>query len=102
MDKKTALKIARNYVRFLISHRHYKIKKAFLFGSCVRNKSTVNSDIDIALILKDYKDTVKELTNLMRFRRNFDLRIEPHPINEKDFQKSNPFASEIKKGLKIF
>jgi hypothetical protein len=37
----------------------------------------------------------------MRLRRNFDLRIEPHPIAKKDFSDSNPFAKEIKKGLKI-
>lgn len=101
MDKKTALKLARDYVHFLADHRHYKIKGAFLFGSYARNKFTDDSDIDIALILEGYKDTVKELSSLMRLRRDFDLRIEPHPIDEKDFRQDNPFAVEIKKGLKI-
>ncbi len=31
----------------------------------------------------------------MRLRRKIDLRIEPHPINEKDFNAMNPFAFEI-------
>lgn len=101
MDKKTALKLARDYVHFLIANRYYKVKKAFLFGSYTRNRFTDDSDIDIALILEGYQDTIEELSNLMRLRRNFDLRIEPHPIDEKDFQQGNPFTEEIKKGLKI-
>lgn len=102
MDKKTALKLARDYVRFLISHRYYKVKEAFLFGSYAKNKFTDNSDIDIALVLEGYKDTIKELSSLMRLRRNFDLRIEPHPITPKDFEDDNPFNKEIKNGFKIF
>lgn len=101
MDKKTALKLARDYVRFLASHNYYKIKEAFLFGSYAKNHFTDDSDIDVALVLEGYKDTVTELSNLMRLRRNFDLRIEPHPIAKKDFRDNNPLSREIKKGLKI-
>jgi len=101
MDKRNALKLARDYVNFLVSRRYYNVKGAFLFGSYTRNNFNNDSDIDIALILDGYKDSVKELSNLMRLRRNFDLRIEPHPIAKKDFSDSNPFAKEIKKGLKI-
>jgi predicted nucleotidyltransferase len=101
MDKKTALKIARDYVHFIASHQYYKVKKAFLFGSYAKNKFTDDSDIDIALVLEEYKDTIKELSSLMRLRRNFDLRIEPHPITQKDFEDDNPLNKEIKNGLKI-
>lgn len=34
---------------------------------------------------------------LMRIRRDVDLRIEPHPIGESDFTEMNPFAFEIQK-----
>lgn len=102
MDKKTALKLAQDYVTFLSSMGYYKIKEAFLFGSYVKNRFTDDSDIDITLVIEGYKDTIKELSNLMRLRRNFDLRIEPHPITEKDFKDNNPLSKEIKKGLKIF
>jgi predicted nucleotidyltransferase len=101
MDKKTALKLARNYVHFLNSRYYYKVKAAFLFGSYAKNKFSDDSDIDIALILEGYKDTIKELANLMQLRRNFDLRIEPHPLSQKDFQDDNSFNKEIKSGLKI-
>ncbi len=101
MDKNTAFKIAQDYVNFLTSHHYYKVKKAFLFGSYAKNQFNDDSDIDIALVLEGYKDTIKELSNLMRLRRNFDLRIEPHPITKKDFENDNPFNKEIKNGLKI-
>jgi len=100
MGKRTAVKIARAYVRFLLAHR-YKVRKAFLFGSYSKSRFNDDSDIDIALIMEGYRDNLKELSNLMRFRRNFDLRIEPHPLSKEDFEKSNPLAKEIKKGLKI-
>jgi hypothetical protein len=34
---------------------------------------------------------------LMKLRRKFDLRIEPHPFHYSDFYSNNPFANEIKK-----
>lgn len=101
MDKKTALRLARDYVRFLASRNYYRIKEAFLFGSYAKNHFSDDSDIDVALVLEGYKDTVMELSNLMRLRRNFDLRIEPHPIAKEDFRDDNPLSREIKKGLKI-
>jgi predicted nucleotidyltransferase len=101
MDKKTALKIARNYVTFIASHGYYKVRGAFLFGSYTKNHFTDESDIDIALVLEGYKDTVKELSKLMQLRRNFDLRIEPHPITKKDFKDDYPLNKEIKKSLRI-
>jgi predicted nucleotidyltransferase len=101
MDKTRALKLAHDYVGFLISQRSYKIKEAFLFGSYAANNFNDDSDIDIALVLADYNDTIKELSNLMRLRRKFDLRIEPHPVVEEDFRVESPFVKEIKKGLKI-
>jgi predicted nucleotidyltransferase len=101
MDKKTALKIARNYVTFIASHGYYKVRGAFLFGSYTKNHFTDESDIDIALVLEEYKDAAKELSKLMQLIRNFDLRIEPHPITKKDFEDDNPLNKEIKKGLRI-
>jgi hypothetical protein len=39
---------------------------------------------------------------LIRLRRDIDLRIEPHPILEGDFNKQNPFAFEIEMtGMKL-
>ncbi len=32
---------------------------------------------------------------LMKLRRKFDTRIEPHPFRDSDFNQSNPLANEI-------
>jgi predicted nucleotidyltransferase len=79
------------------------VKKAYLFGSFAKGKEREESDIDIAVIVENMPDFFSTQRFLMRLRRQVDLRIEPHPIMEKDFNSSNPFASEIEKtGIKIF
>ncbi|MCA1758936.1 MAG: nucleotidyltransferase domain-containing protein [Bacteroidales bacterium] len=79
------------------------VKKAYLFGSFARGKEREESDIDIAVIVEDMPDFFSTQRLLMRLRRNIDLRIEPHPIMEQDFNSSNPFAWEIEKtGIKVY
>jgi predicted nucleotidyltransferase len=60
-------------------------------------KGTFNadSDIDIAMVLKDYSNRMHVQLDLMRVRRKIDSRIEPHPFREKDFDSTNPFVNEI-------
>ncbi len=78
------------------------VKKAYLFGSYAKGKETENSDIDIALIVGNMKNFFDTQKRLMRARRNIDLRIEPHPIGEKDFTTTNPLAFEIQNtGIEI-
>ena len=54
-----------------------------------------DSDIDIAIVLKDFTNLVDMQLDLMRLRRNIDSRIEPHPFREKDFDISDPIVNEI-------
>jgi uncharacterized protein len=78
------------------------IKKAYLFGSYARGAEHADSDIDIALVIKNMPDFFDMQMQLMRLRRTIDLRIEPHPIGENDFTSANPFAYEIQKhGIEI-
>ena len=56
-----------------------------------------DSDIDIAVILKDYKNLIDIQVDLMRLRRNIDSRIVPHPFRERDFEITNPIVNEIVK-----
>lgn len=79
------------------------VKKAYLFGSFARGKEREESDIDVAVIVQDMPDFFSTQRLLIRLRRNVDLRIEPHPIMEQDFNSSNPFAWEIEKtGIKVY
>ena len=78
------------------------IKKAYLFGSYAKGSQHPDSDIDIAIVLGKIDDFFAVQMQLMRLRRDIDLRIEPHPILEEDFNVQNPFAYEIEKtGLEI-
>jgi uncharacterized protein len=71
------------------------VSKAFIFGSYAKGQQREESDIDIAVVIKNMPDFFEAQMLLMRLRRNIDLRIEPHPIKEEDFTIRNPFAFEI-------
>ena len=78
------------------------VKKVYLFGSFAKGIDREESDIDIALVLENMPDFFSAQKQLMRLRRKIDLRIEPHPIKEQDFNSLNPFAYEIEKtGIEI-
>lgn len=93
MDKKQTLNIVGKYVTAV--KKKYDLKKALLFGSYARGTNYNDSDIDIALIFNNVSDIIDLQIELMRLRRPIDLRIEPHPFNEKEFNISNPIVKEI-------
>jgi|SRR3990172_2816983 len=95
MDKAKVLDIARQYA--LAVKTHYDCKQVFLFGSYVKGTPHEESDIDIAVILKEYENPMDIQLDLMRLRRTIDSRIEPHPFREKDFNITNPIVDEILK-----
>ncbi|MCX6238532.1 MAG: nucleotidyltransferase domain-containing protein [Bacteroidia bacterium] len=72
-----------------------ELKKAYLFGSYAKGNEHMDSDIDIAVVIGKMDDFFAIQMELMRLRRTIDLRIEPHPIWEGDFNIQNPFAFEI-------
>jgi len=94
MDKESALANAKKYIAFLKKNK-FDIQKVYIFGSYAKGTMNNDSDIDLAIVLKDLKNSIYTQFELMKLRRNFDLRIEPHPFSEKDFNSSNPFAYEI-------
>ena len=95
MDKREIREIAKKFAQKVAEK--YDCVSVILFGSYAKDSNHNDSDIDIAVILKDYDNLVKIQIELMRIRREIDSRIEPHPIKEEDFNESNPLASEIKK-----
>ena len=77
---------------------------AYLFGSFAINKQRPDSDIDIALIINNLKDSDKFdiQVQFMLLASKFDSRIEPHPLSKQDLISDNPFVHEIKKtGIEI-
>ncbi|HET8838150.1 MAG TPA: nucleotidyltransferase domain-containing protein [Flavobacteriaceae bacterium] len=94
------IEIIRKYLSLL--PENLEVKKAYLFGSFAKGKEHEGSDIDIALIFNDLTDFFSTQRQLRKLRRSIDLRIEPHPIAQKDFNSMNPFAQEIKRnGMEI-
>ena len=95
MDRTDALNIAREFASVI--KMNYDCKQIFLFGSYVKGTNHDESDIDIAVILKEFENPMEMQLALMRLRRKIDSRIEPHPFREKDFNMTNPVAYEILK-----
>jgi len=53
-------------------------------------------------VLENIRDFLTIQRQLRYLRRDIDLRIEPHPIREEDFNSLNPFAIEIARtGIEI-
>jgi predicted nucleotidyltransferase len=102
MDKEEIIKILKAYVDALISHR-IPVAQAYLFGSTVNGTNNLNSDYDIALFLKIMRDKINVFNQMMKIRREFDLRIEPHPFLENDIDNGNAFINNIiSKGERIY
>ncbi len=95
MDKEDALNIASRYADAVKSKFDYH--RIILFGSYAKGNFHEDSDIDIAVIFKDYSSLIDMQLELMRIRRKIDSRIEPHPFRESEFEPSNPIVFEILK-----
>lgn len=95
MDKREAIEVAERYASAVKTK--FDSVKIILFGSYVKGNFNEDSDIDIAVILKDYNNLTDIQLDLMRLRRSIDSRIEPHPFRERDFENSNPIVHEILK-----
>lgn len=101
MDKGAALNIARIYAN--VVRDKYSLIKVILFGSFAKGNFNEDSDIDIAVVFKDFDNLLDMQLELMRLRRKIDSRIEPHPFRESDFDLSNPIVTEIiKYGEEIY
>ena len=93
MDKTDAINIAQKYACAVKANYNYI--KIILFGSYAKGNFNEDSDIDIAVVLKDFGNLIDIQLELMRLRRKIDSRIEPHPFRESEFELSNPIVNEI-------
>ncbi|MDP3462359.1 MAG: nucleotidyltransferase domain-containing protein [Bacteroidales bacterium] len=102
MDKRTD-SIIRQYISS-VANQTPGFVTAYLFGSFAKNNQRPESDIDIALIIDNLRDSDKFdiQVQLMLLAAKFDSRIEPHPLSRQDFLSDNPFVYEIvKTGIEI-
>jgi uncharacterized protein len=94
MDHKAALEIVTRYIAFLRGEG-YLVSTAYLFGSVAMGTCREDSDIDVAIVLKQVRNGFETQVRLMKLRRDFDLRIEPHPFSEDDLKSGSPLIHEI-------
>lgn len=96
MDKISIINIVSEYLKAIPKDR-FDLSRAYLFGSYARDNQHEDSDIDLALVIRNLTDPFLAQVELMKLRRNFDLRIEPHPFDESDFSIQDPIVFEILK-----
>jgi len=84
--------------------KHFNVDVIILFGSYAKGTFHEDSDIDVAIVSPDIKNTFYDDLELMKLRRKIDLRIEPHSISTEDFlKKETPFINEvINTGIQIY
>lgn len=91
--------------RFLsmVSDSGLHIERAILFGSYAKGTENTWSDIDIALVSKDFTGIgFYDRKRVNPFLIKVDSRIEPHPFKPEDFTEDNPMVREIlKQGIEI-
>ena len=84
--------LARSYVQTL-RQAGIRFESAWLFGSFAKQRATPDSDIDIAVVMPEITDKFEQELVLMRYRRQIDLRIEPHILSSRELD--TPFSQDI-------
>jgi predicted nucleotidyltransferase len=104
MGKSQAIKIIKKFVKAL-RHEGISVDRVILYGSCVTGKVRPESDIDVAIVSKDFgKDRVEEGMTLYRIAGKVNARLEPVPISIEAYRNDTwvPLIYEIKaKGLEL-
>lgn len=81
------------------------VDKVVLYGSYAQGRQRKDSDIDVAIVSRDFgKDRVEEGMNLFRIAGGIDPRIEPVPVSLESYEKDTwiPLIYEIReKGVEV-
>ena len=89
------VKIIEDYLNAL-KRENIFVEKAYLFGSYAKGTATVDSDIDLAVISKDFVgNRFNDRMKIAPLRWNVDLRLEPVPYRPEDFKYPDPLAIDI-------
>jgi predicted nucleotidyltransferase len=99
MDKTEVIAKVSAYKKMLKDY--FPLEKVYLFGSYAKNTYQEDSDIDVAIVVKQVKDDFFSVNPLLwKLRREIDDRIEPILI-ERDFDTAG-FLSEIQRyGIEV-
>ena len=91
----SALKAARRFVR-AVQKSGVRLQAAYLYGSHAKRQAEIESDIDIALVSRDFSGWVDDLRLIEPALLAMDARIEHVRFHPNDFRDENPLVWEIK------
>ncbi|MCK4360040.1 MAG: nucleotidyltransferase domain-containing protein [Candidatus Cloacimonetes bacterium] len=96
MVNKTNLdKILSNFI-LALQEIKITINQMYLFGSYANNTEEEYSDIDVAIVSKDFQGIrFYDIEKIIDVFLKIDNHIEAHPFALEDFTPDNPFAKEI-------
>ena len=95
MDKENAIKLSTRYLK-RVRDNDIEFSEAWLFGSYAKGYQHENSDIDIAIVLKNKdKITFDIEVKLMVLRAGEETLIEPHAFTKADFDINSPIINQI-------
>lgn len=99
MDKREAINKVKQYK--LLLGTYLEIESVYLFGSFASDTNSADSDIDVAIVVKDISEDFFSINPLLwKLRRQIDDRIEPILIDENNNRSG--FLDEIKRyGIEI-
>lgn len=75
MAEREIIDTCRNYIRSVVEE--YNLVKAYMFGSYAKGTNTADSDIDIALVLKNLGNPLDIQWELMKLTRKFAVAAYP-------------------------
>jgi predicted nucleotidyltransferase len=104
MGKDRSVKIVRKFIKAL-KQEGIPVDRVILYGSYARERTRPDSDIDVAVISRNFgKDRVEEGMTLFRIAGKIDPRLEPIPISSDSYENDTwiPLIYEIKqKGIEL-
>lgn len=104
MGKDQTIRVIRKFVKAL-KREGIPVDRVILYGSYAKGKTRPDSDIDVAVVSKNFgKDRVEEGMLLFRIAGKIDPRLEPVPISQKIYEDDTwiPLIHEIReKGVKL-
>lgn len=103
MSKTEVKKIIKKYANEL-RKKNFSVSSMYLFGSYAKGKAHKWSDIDVAVVSNNLKNSLgRDYKKMLYTTLDVDTRLEPHGFTMKEFMdNSNPMSYEIRKtGIRV-
>ena len=89
------LKSVEEYIKEI--SKHYKIQEVYLFGSYAKGTNNEESDIDIAIFSKDFREETKieNMSFLLIKTSGLGIDLQPQAFTVEDYQNPEGVVKEI-------